>query len=440
MMEMNNSSINATESFSNNASNDFTQVWKGVFCTFIALVLTLPVLFWGGNYICVKFFGVNVVTEPSLGGAIEDISFPSITKENVLSGKFGQDYESFFAYNLTGRLMLTRVYNQLLLSAFFSTDSKKSLMGRDGYIFERSYPKSLFNEVDDNIKEILHSNFAILEKLGDALHKRGIAFTVYVSPGKQDYYKEYFPSSYDRFIKMKSEGKYAENYYEYFNLIKENYKFPVIDNISQLAESKESILFTKSGNHWSLPCIDMYVNEISASIEQQTGKKVGRLTVDSAENRPLEEYLYDDADLSYVNSTIKRYLSGSYPWLSYGTQNTEFKPSVYICGNSFNWQLLATVFACSEAFNSDTVINSQNFDPIWGDTQFSYYNSSVWSYSDPYGERTKIAETTKDYENILKKDAVIIQFSSAAIHSPNQIDFAQNLLDYINSIECEDNR
>ena len=88
----------------------------------------LSPLFW-------KITGWNI----SLSGVSESVDGPEATAQNIWSGEFFSDADSYLKSNLPGRNLMIKVRNQILFSVFDKSPNDNILKGKDGELFESNY-------------------------------------------------------------------------------------------------------------------------------------------------------------------------------------------------------------------------------------------------------------------------------------------------------------
>jgi len=397
--------------------------FRELFCFAIAIIVVTPLMLSVINFSSGRLLGKKI-NEPELSGVSTIPPRPVISANALLSGQFQSDFEAYFTYYLPLRKTYTRTYNQVLYSLFRSTDQAGFLVGRSNYIYESAYPDAYLTEVPPGAIPELTKKINELAELNHLLKERGIVLVVRISPSKAQHYPEYLPSGYGRFVEMKQKGQYGLNWYEVFKQEVAKTEIPVYDRYDLFEQMKRDshIVFTKGGTHWSKYPLAEYINGLNEYIEGQLGKKLGRITVTSAEEKFGQMGIPADRDIWDICwnalSAEPDYLS---PNISFGTIPGEFKPRVFTIGQSFTTVIL------------DPIYNNME-NPIWSETLFSWYNSYILRYPNtanlPWGER--IAEKTNEYEKYLNMDVIMIEFLESSAHPPaTQFTFVSNLLDYL---------
>jgi hypothetical protein len=397
--------------------------FRGLFCFALTTIVVTPLVLAVIDFSSGWLMGKNI-NEPELSGVSTIPPRPVISVNALLSGKFQSDFEEYFTYHLPARKTYTRTYNQLLYSLFRSTDQAGFLVGRSNYIYESAYPDAYLTEVPSWLMPELTKKINELAELNHLLKKRGIVLVVRISPTKAQHYPEYLPSGYRRFVEMKQEGQYGPNWYEAFKQEVAKTDIPVYDRYDLFEQMKRDghIVFTKGGTHWSKYPLAEYINGLNAYLEGQLGKKLGRITVTSSEEKFGQMGIPADRDIWDICwNALSAEPNYSSPNISFGTTPGEFKPRVFTVGQSFTTVLL------------DAIYNNIR-DPIWSETLFSWYDSYVLRYPNsanlPWGER--IAEKTNEYDKYLNMDVIMIEFLESSAYPPaTQFKFVSDLLNYL---------
>lgn len=396
--------------------------FKG-YCVGIALILFLPLL---GT--CVNF-GTRLVDsdfqlkEPELSGVVNVPEKPEISLKNLASGTFQDELGDYLEYHLFARRILTRTYNQLLYSVFHSTDNREMLVGQDDYVFEKAYATAYLTELTDEEIRALEYSIGRVDKLHDLLKERGIPLVIRMSPSKAEFYPEYLPSAYDRFVEMKQGGAYAVNWYQAFTDIINKTDIPVYDRHDMLVQMKNDgeIVFAKGGTHWTLAPMAEYINGLNALLEELLEIKLGRMVVTQKENVLGQMGNVDDSDIWQICwnalNAEPNYLS---PHIQYTSTTGDAPLHVFMVGQSFSTLLLSTIYSVEK--------------PVWTETYFSWYNSRVLQYKEGYTGGIQFSESTDDYEQYLQADVIIVEFLE---NGPGwiQFEFVENMLHYLEENE-----
>jgi hypothetical protein len=414
---------------------------RKVILVLVVLILCVPL-----PLSILKFILPNIKMEITLYGSLQAPAWPVPSVRNIFNGTFQNNFEKSFNFKMIGRSAMTHIYNEVLYRFFNSINNDKLIMGKDKYLYEFTYINAYLIEPDDDKKNELFEKLTMLALLQLKMEEMGKSLIVLITPSKVSVYPEYLPGDLSRYISMKDRGEYAPNFYEYFvsRVSETSLKyFDFHENFLELKENGTDI-FTKGGTHWAGPAVTAFFSELLNFINKDTEKKIG--TIQTVKEEPIwgNAFTVDD-DLELLSNIFPAYnnLPGKirkliffispfynhiFPrsqFYSYHMESlsypTDYRPSVFVCGGSFNYNWLFMVYG---------LINwvTQGDNHIFGTTEVSWYNSYIMKFP----EDIRIAETTDDFYSILDKDIIIIEINEAAINpSAPQFTFAKNLLDFI---------
>jgi hypothetical protein len=362
--------------------------------------------------------------------------------KNIFTGPFQNDLEKYFNYYIVGRPTMTRIYNQILYIFFNSTNTDNIIIGKDNYLFQNQYTNAYFNEPTNDNKNELFDKLTLLVLLQQKIAKMDKRLFVIITPSKASVYPEYLPRAFDRYLSMKNRGEYAQNYYDYFvSRVGETglEYFNFHDEFIKMKDNGTDI-FAKSGIHWNAPAVAAYFSELINELNKDTDKKIG--TTQTIKTEPVWGNAFTtDNDLEVLLNIFLAYkdfqprvriILPFYQYLfprdkfySYHMEllsvPTDYHPSVFVCGGSFNAGWIFMVYGLSGWVN-------QTDNYIFSSTELSFYNSSVTKYP----ENITIADATDDFYSILDKDIIIIEFNEPHINpDSSQFVFAENLLGFI---------
>ena len=389
------------------------------FCLVIICLVTLPIICTLINFCSARLTKQVIVKERELSGVFSAPEKPELSLHAVLSGKFQSEAEKYFEYRLVTRKFYTRIYNQALYSLFRSTDNKEILVGRDSYLFEKAYPSALLFEMDASQKADLEQKIDRLAQLHALLKQRGITMIVRMSPSKAEYYSEYLPSSYDRFLKMKQNGAYTANWRQVFLDKIKTTEIPFYDChlLLQGLKDQGQVVFTKGGTHWSLAPMEEYINGLNAYMEGFLNKKLGRIKVVDEQVLTGQMGSPEDSDIwNLCWNAISVWPNYPSPNITYRATPGDEDIRVFTIGQSFSTGLLRAIYSMQ--------------NPVWSETYFSWYDGRVIKYDINTPEGLTISEATEDFAQYLGMDVILIEFLENGT-GEKQFEFVDHMLDYL---------
>ena len=119
--------------------NSEEQVLRKVLFGLVVLFIWLPLPFSIVKILSEK----GVIKQPIilkvdriLSGAYPVPEDPVLSVKNILNGKFQNDFEKYFSFEMFARPTMTRAYNQLIYSFFNSPNTDRVLIGKDKQLYE----------------------------------------------------------------------------------------------------------------------------------------------------------------------------------------------------------------------------------------------------------------------------------------------------------------
>ena len=320
---------------------------------------------------------------------------------NFLDGSAQSVLEDYVTENIPGRAPMIRLRNQAIYSVFDKSTNDKTLLLKDGYIFEKSFLYRYEKLLGPTPESDIRAQLDYLDALQDELEARGKKLFIFITPSKPRYTEAKVTDIY------KESGYYKnlEGGYESLTRILADYDFNVFDGIAYINNliitedpAAQFPLFQPTGTHWC------------ATIAQKTAlafadymHEVGGYEFPMAEQFivPTPDPIFPDADI-YDAMNILRPAKGNY--FSSNLIVTEdidpsLKANALMRGCSFMGQSLASLIAAG-FFNDETYMEN---------TMCRTNKLADINYFNDYSEI--------DLESYLDKaDMVIIEINEAHVH------------------------
>jgi hypothetical protein len=317
------------------------------------------------------------------------------------------------------------------------------MLGKNKYLFDLKYDvKAFLDEPDDEKKREFFNKLVQLALLQQKIEELGKLLFVIVTPSKASIYKEYFPKDLTPYKNMKDNGEYAPNYYEYFvsKVAETSLKyFDFHDNFLELKNNGID-LYTKGGAHWTGQAVAAYFCELINVLNINNEKEIGIIKTVNAvpvwgdafmTDNDIERILNKAPKYSSLPESIQKlfpfykYIFPISQFYSFHMESlsipTDYQPSVFVCGGSFNWNWLYMVYGLE-----GWVTHGENY--IFSSAEFSYYNSFITKFP----ENIRISDTTDKFYSVMDKDFIIIELNEQVMGpDAHQFTFVKNLLDFI---------
>ena len=302
--------------------------------------------------------------------------------ENWFSTNYQLSVEEYLILNNPISPFFIRLNNQIDYSLFGKLKMKGGIMGKDFYLYEKSYVDAYLGS--DYIEaESMRTYVEKMKFVQDTLTKLNKKFIYIQAPGKATFYPEFLPD----YIQEKATDK--TNYNQLIKLMHQ-YGINVIDFVPFLLKSKDTSvypLFTHTGVHWSKYTSIRVMDSLNHFIEQNMKIDIPDLYYDEID---LDYARYEDADLENIANLLFTISDVKYAYPKYAFEPRENKdvPLVIMVGDSYLGSL-----CWGDWF--------QSFDKK---SQFWFYNSYI--FSNIYKER--IHKYQIDQDQIIAHSDIII--------------------------------
>jgi hypothetical protein len=259
---------------------------------------------------------------------------------------------------------------------------------------------------------------------------------------------------------MKENGEYAANGYEILLNYAKEIGLSYFDGHEMFVKMREEgeQVFTKGGVHWSGIAVVPYFNALVDLLNTKLNQPVGTVQMKNVQYVLGEPYITDGdiADtinylgilrtenipaafngiLSALKIQDKKLFEDSLksiftcynfysPHVETVMRPAAFRPNLFAIGGSFNWTWLSMVYEVRDWNNSGS-------EPIFNETDFSYYNG----YITRFPEDKRIAEKTDDFNLVLDKDIILVEFNEqTCLSGAVQFIFAENLFQFLNEYQ-----
>jgi len=356
----------------------------------LLLILLLPAIQQFANFPHVK----------GLKGAITIPTRPSISLKAYFNASLQDSMDTYVENTVGYRPDLVRLHNQLQYSLFDTINAHGVIIGKNGYLFELNYIKSLyglnfvgFEKIKKDITETVVVN--------DWLTAQGKHLIVVLAPGKASFFPDKVPDAY----KPDSVG-FTNNKLYVDSLSK--HKIPLIDGNNyflRIRYTSRYALFAKSGIHWSYYGMGLIFDSLIQDMEQLSGKHfidfgIKKVEVSNKLRSPDQD-LWEGMNIFIRPDDYPM----PYPLFYFDNPVKENMPNVIVVADSYYWQWFGSGYA-SQAFKSH---------------DFWYYNTQVLpGNGDKAIEKHHVDILTRvmatDFIVLLQTDANMDRYSFGFIH------------------------
>lgn len=214
-----------------------------VLIVFFLVLLYMPKVIWA-------FWGTELQGENSENRVLADKPVFSLEQISNYPGL----YENYYNDHLPFKNQAVELMSYIDYVVFNSTDSKKVIIGKEGWLFYRSAEVEALadekpiedyqgiNKYNDNEKQIILDNITDVDSF---LKERDIEFSILICPNKENVYSEYLPEG----IRKVDETKKIDDLISFLN---NNTEVGIIYPYEELVKYKdEYLLYYKYDTHWN---------------------------------------------------------------------------------------------------------------------------------------------------------------------------------------------
>lgn len=306
--------------------NHSVSIIKNLLLVVVFAILFLPLLQSNLHLFFVK----------DLDGYFNKSEDVELTKDGWMSAEFQEKEEKYMSENFGFRNTLIRLNNQIDFSLFRKTSNSETVIGKENYLFAKTYIESIRGENYIGNKAVIKKAF-LVKSLQEKLEKLGKVFLPVIAPNKATFYSEYLPGKI---------SKVSFTNYEAFKYCFDKLKIKYIDFESYFLSIKQTSkypLFSKYGIHWSTYghslATDSIINYLNSNYNLNTNK------FSYEENIVLSDSLRDlDYDIGKgMNLFVDQLKSEQLAYPKYVfTKTSGNKPPLLVIGDSFNFGIQKT--------------------------------------------------------------------------------------------------
>lgn len=271
-----------------------------------------------------------------LKGFFEKAENVDWSKQDWTSSEFQEKKEKFLNENFGFRNTLIRLNNQIDFSLFKKTSNAETVIGKENYLFAKTYIESIKGENYIGNKAVIKKAF-LVKSLQEKLEKLGKVFLPVIAPNKARYYMEYLPGK---------TSKVSLTNYEAFKYCFDKLNIKYIDFESYFLSQKSKTkfpLFSKYGIHWSTYghtiATDSIINYLNFNYHLNTNKFLYKDNLVLSDSLRDLDYDIGDGMNLFVNQLPSEPLA--YPLYSF-KKVTDKKPPLLVIGDSFNFGIQKT--------------------------------------------------------------------------------------------------
>ncbi len=325
---------------------------------------------------------------------------PLLTIDALLTGSYQEKAEEWLMKKSGLWTYFVRSDNQLNYEAFglLSTNyNSQVVLGKNSILFEREYIEALNGkrQASEETLEVLAQDLATLQ---NALHQRGIGFSLILSASKAELYQDQIPAQF------LTPHPPLQSKYEYFTDRLQQHSVSFIDGpkiLREIERGKNVRTFAATGTHWSAYGVCNVIQSLLQEVEQQLNKKPKDLICGPLVLRPTPRKADQDLlEIANVWTTESFLQPQYYPKTSVKKEGERYKPSMLFIGTSFVWPMLKVM----------------DRHRLYQRSSFFYYYSRNRKF--PSGSYRKIDKATLDWEkDVFSHNMIAIEINESAIEN-----------------------
>lgn len=320
-----------------------------------------------------------------------DISLPNniaFDKNDWFDAYYQTQKEHYLNSSFGFRNQFVKLHNQIAFSLFGKINAQAVVMGKEGYLFEKSYIDAYTGKDflgEDSIQHTLNR----LKFISDTLQKLNKHLIIVFAAGKASFYPEFIP---DKYLPAKIQTNY--------NALSAGAKalnLNVIDFNKWFMQNKHKSkypLYPQHGIHWSTYGTALAADSIIKKIEELQKIDAPEFTFNEVTLEQPHDVDYDIADGMNLFFKFKSF-DVAYPKMLPVVYEGKTKPKVLVISDSFYWGMYNLGIA--SCFEND---------------HFWYYNKQVYPES---SSQELLVENLNLGEELNKHDVFIIMATEATL-------------------------
>lgn len=264
-----------------------------------------------------------------LAGAFTVTRAPRLTLKNWLSRDFQNNVSNTLKEDPKIRPLFVRLKNEWLFRMFGTEAHDVLEMGRDGYLFDKTYIRASLG-LDYKGDEFITEKATKLEQLHQYLKNKGKALILLMPPAKAGHIPEKIPASYDN-IKPQTSNRQA--------LIQacQQKNIPYLDcsHLITLEKQMGWEMYPVTGLHWSHLGATWAADSLVGKIEELLPIRMPQMQFDSL--TITNQLRSPDQEFGELLNLLRPYPydSMAYPVIHYQSDSNTDRPKVLILGDSY---------------------------------------------------------------------------------------------------------
>lgn len=331
----------------------------------------------------------GVINEKVLSGFFDTEPFPVFSDSLFKEGIYQEKFEKAVTDNVGFHNFFVRFQNQFNYCFYNISKSSSAIIGKNGYLFDRSYVSG-YNGDGFVGKEYIDLQIEKAKVIEQELNKKHIALIFAFAPGKGSFFSEYIPNQY-----LYKNSIDSSNYICYIKACS-NAKLNMVDLRTYFLSIKDTVkhpLFSQVGVHWSDYGAFTAIERIAKKIEEIKKIKLPAFKINKFEYRDeIKDQDRDEEKMMNVFTDLPHY-NMPYLKISYLKDSATVKPNVLTIADSYY----------------STIVATNIVDSIFSGWSYWLYSNRISSDKNkPFDLRSEIEK--RDVILLLSTDATLAQF------------------------------
>jgi hypothetical protein len=323
-------------------------------------------------------------------------------KNDWFSGYYQEEKEKYLNSSFGFRNQFVKLNNQLAYSIFHKAKANGVIIGKETYLYEKSYIDA-YTGTDFLGEDSINHTIKRLRFITDTMNKLGKQLIVVFAAGKASFYPEYIPDKYMP-VRGKTNYKYMSDQAKAAGLNVIDFNKWFVDN----KHTSKYPLYPQHGVHWSTYGTALAADSLIRTIEQLRGIDAPELKFNGVVMEQPHDVDYDIADGMNLLFRFKSF-DVAYPNMLPVETKGKTRPKVLVISDSFYWGMYNLGIA--NCFEND---------------HFWYYNKQVF----PESATKELLVQDLDLGEELSKHEVFVIMATEATLRKISWEFIENVENY----------
>lgn len=246
--------------------------------------------------------GQVTIKNTNLQGETSKEISSEISLQNVWSGTWQSDFESYLANNLKVRTYLIPIRNQFIYSILKTSPNNNIVIGKNHNLYEEEYicfETQIYQPMTIDEISNLVEKLSVLDKI---LKKKGKKFFIFITPSKAEIYPEDIPNNY---LLLAPDTKSPSTYDLFMETLAQTdiAYYDSTQDVRELKQTAEFPVFPKTGTHWSNVTAAICAKKLSDSMEEQLDINLPEYEVRYQE---CADPIHPDSDIYNLLNLLKK--------------------------------------------------------------------------------------------------------------------------------------